>query len=945
MFVNRIVVTIVTPLLAGLAALIFSVAPALAVAPETPETVSPATGITAKTATLHGALDPGNAGEAGSYDFSYEPSSSLAPECGAPGTLAPSFPVAAAGAKGEAKEVTLTGLEPNKEYAFCIVAYSLLAEPSYGTAKPFKTLGLAPEYVAGSEHAAGVSATGATLEATLNPNNEEASYSFEYSTEGKTGAGEKLEGTIVKVSGVLPAELGERTASASTGVLKPDTTYYYRVVAENEKSKEEGKPVEGAVASFTTAPETPETLSPAKSVTATTAVLEGVLNPKATVAVKAGWYFDYNLGTSCTGGSTTAAEAEATVKAMTESNEVEDLQPDAKYTFCLVATNATGAQSTLGNEVSLMTSPAPPTIESGSETTSGVTPYEATLEAQVNPNNQATTYSFEYSTSNTLAGATMLKGKKALSGYGDQTASATTGHVLTPGTTYYYRVVTENASHEKTEGKIEHFTASTTVAPVIENETSSVQSPFAATLEATVNPDYQLTTCAFEYGTDPSLATDTTTVACSKSLGEGGPGTSTSVALTGLKSATTYYFRIVATNASGTTTDTTIEKLETPIAEAPVVEGESVSMVTAFTAELRGKVIPSFQATTCEFQYGTDSSLVTHTTVPCDPGQFGPTSKAEDTGVSLTGLQQDTPYYYRVVATNATGTTTDPTIETFTTLIAPAVTPGEAQDVTRATVMFSGGTVNPEGAETRYRVAYVPASEYAAGATNPYANGRSTTELNAGSGSTPQPVTSTDISELSPGTVYDYAIIATNSGGTIIGPDQTFTTSSSTPPIAITDAAIEVSQFSGTITGSVDTRELSATEQFEFGTTPGTRALIPAAIISVQGPTVNISATVNDLQPDTTYYYRTVATNADGTEYGAEQSFTTPGNPTALTSTPTPAFIPYTPITTLDTTEAHENKTTGTAKKARKTKKPKKKNKHTKHKKHNQKTKKAGLSG
>ena len=111
---------------------------------------------------------------------------------------------------------------------------------------------------------------------------------------------------------------------------------------------------------------------------------------------------------------------------------------------------------------------------------------------------------------------------------------------------------------------------------------------------------------------------------------------------------------------------------------------------------------------------------------------------------------------------------------------------------------------------------------------------------------------------------------------------------------------------------------------------------MPAQIASVAGSTVEISTTFNnDLQPGTTYYYRTVASNQDGTTYGAEQSFTTPGYPSPFTSTPAPAFIPYTSIAALDAAEAHENKTTT----AKKTKKSKKK-KHVKHKKHAQKKKK-----
>ena len=46
------------------------------------------------------------------------------------------------------------------------------------------------------------------------------------------------------------------------------------------------------------APEAPETLSPAESITATTAVLEGVLNPNA--EANTGWYFDYSTEAKCT---------------------------------------------------------------------------------------------------------------------------------------------------------------------------------------------------------------------------------------------------------------------------------------------------------------------------------------------------------------------------------------------------------------------------------------------------------------------------------------------------------------------------------------------------------------------------------------------------------------------------------------------------------------------
>src|SRR6202035_2819440 len=104
---------------------------------------------------------------------------------------------------------------------------------------------------------------------------------------------------------------------------------------------------------------------------------------------------------------------------------------------------------------------------------------------------------------------------------------------------------------------------------------------------------------------------------------------------------------------------------------------------------------------------------------------------------------------------------------------------------------------------------------------------------------------------------------------------------------AVTGEAVGVTQLSATLTGAVNTQGLQTTLQFEFGTspTPGQGSLVPASAIpgSESGSTVGISdAFSGSLQQGTTYYYRTVATNQDGTRYGAERSFNTgsfPGLP------------------------------------------------------------------
>jgi hypothetical protein len=652
--------------LATLAALVFSAAPALAAAPEDPLT-GKAEPVTATTAVLHGVLNPLNAGQPGSYQFDYAP----AETGGCIGNdVAPASPALAMGAEGEAEEVTVTGLESNKEYLFCVVAFSLSAERADGAAVSFKTLPLKP--TVDSEAAAGVSSTAATLEAQVDPNNESTAFTFEYSTQGKTGPGEKLEGTIVKVIGENPIGGGSAQTVSVPRLegLAPGASYFYRVVSKNVTGT-----TEGPVKEFATVP-TPTT-KPVTAITATTVTFHGELTPLNSL-VETEYAFDYGIGTeNCRGGSATTPEDAGIAPPATKtvSTAVTGLQPNVTYSVCLVSLDKFGSGE-VGSEidphtpqVQFSTPAAPPEIKAGSEKASGLTPYEATLEAQVNPNNQATTYTFEYSTTESggaLTGTIVtLKGAGPIGGYGYQTVGVPTGHVLTPGATYHLRVIAEN-----TTGKVEgagEFTAQTVKAPEIISEAFSGLTAEKAKLEATVNPDYQETSCEFEYGTESSLATHTT-VPCPASLGDGGSGVGASVELAGLEPSTPYYFRVLATNGTGTTTDPTIEEFKTLAAQAPTVEAAFTSDVASTSATLNASVNPGALATTYTFEYAPQGAT------------FTPVAEAEGTGILpegdspvgvsvhvQNGLLPGTSYEFRVTAHNSAATVTG-TTASFTTL-------------------------------------------------------------------------------------------------------------------------------------------------------------------------------------------------------------------------------------------------------------------------------------
>ncbi len=67
-------------------------------------------------------------------------------------------------------------------------------------------------------------------------------------------------------------------------------------------------------------------------------------------------------------------------------------------------------------------------------------------------------------------------------------------------------------------------------------------------LNATVNPSGQETTCYFQYGTTTAYGAQTPTAA----VGSGTVGATVSQPIAGLQPGTTYHYRIVATNATGT---------------------------------------------------------------------------------------------------------------------------------------------------------------------------------------------------------------------------------------------------------------------------------------------------------------------------------------------------------------------------------------------------------
>jgi hypothetical protein len=103
-------------------------------------------------------------------------------------------------------------------------------------------------------------------------------------------------------------------------------------------------------------------------------------------------------------------------------------------------------------------------------------------------------------------------------------------------------------------------------------------------------------------------------------------------------------------------------------------------------------------------------------------------------------------------------------------------------------------------------------------------------------------------------------------------------------PDTTTDAASNIQPTSATLNGTVDPDAIQVTGcQFEYATSTSYGQSVPCeqTLPSIGSGTsaVTVSANLSVLPPDTTYHFRLVATNINGTNRGADTTFTTTGPP------------------------------------------------------------------
>ena len=183
-----------------------------------------------------------------------------------------------------------------------------------------------------------------------------------------------------------------------------------------------------------------------------------------------------------------------------------------------------------------------------------------------------------------------------------------------------------------------------------------------ATLHGAVDPEgAQLSApCEFEYGTTKGYGKLAECEQSPAAIGSGAAPVPVSAKLTGLTGNTTYHFRLHAANANGhvNSEDETLTTLP-----APLISSVLATDVSAASATLTAKVNPEGLPTTYHFEYDTspyaEGEAPHGTEAPLGGAEITTALSADHTvEAPLEGLTENTTYHFRLIATNADGTTT-----------------------------------------------------------------------------------------------------------------------------------------------------------------------------------------------------------------------------------------------------------------------------------------------
>lgn len=422
---------------------------------------------------------------------------------------------------------------------------------------------------------------------------------------------------------------------------------------------------------------------------------------------------------------------------------------------------------------------------------------------------------------------------------------------LNDNTTYYYRYRYANGI-ALVDTEIKNFT---TVGYSLPTVTTGVVSDITSNTarcigEATDAGNGSISAKGFCYSTNQTPTIYHNVINCGDSLGV------FEALIENLDINTTYYVRAFATNEKGTGYGE--QKSFTTLGQVPTVVTIPITSITATTAVSGGSITDNGGNEVIEKgvcwsteQYPTTNG--NHTSDGTGNGAYVS---------NLTDLLPNTQYYLRAFAKNSQGIGYGNELTFTTTASLPVLTTKSVTNITENSAKSGGNITNNGGMDITSR-GICWSIEH-----NPTTNDSHTTD-GEGIGEF-----DSDITGLSANVKYYVRAYATNDYGTAYGNEVEFTTAMGMPAVttkSVTGITAQSASCGGEVTNSGG----------------GTITARGVCWSTAQNPTTNDSHTtdgtgvgeftssITGLDNNVTYYIRAYATNANGTAYGEERSFTT----------------------------------------------------------------------
>ena len=539
----------------------------------------------------------------------------------------------------------------------------------------------------------------------------------------------------------------------------------------------------------------------------------GIDNTSAIVT----WSTDLPANTAVAYGTTPAlGQSSAVTPALTNDHGTILVNLTATTTYYIRALSTDGNGNTGGSTILSFTttgylSVPPPVISNVQATSITQTSAIITWTTDILSNSQV-----NYGTT-TAYGSTVLNWPKIL-----QHSVVLTG--LTPGTLYNYTVLSQDPTGTGL-GTTGNFTFTTplniSIPPTISNlATSSITTTSATITWNTDQPsstrvNYGPTTAYGSFQVDANLVT------------------SHSVTLTGLTAGTGYNFNVVSANSSGgsvTSANGTFSTL-TVVSTPPFV-----GYVAAWGINNSGATVTwstDVPANT-QLAYGTSPAL----------GQLSPvqTALTASHGVTLTGLNSGTTYYFVSQSTGASGATGYSSTMTFTTSGAvstpPVISNVKVGSITNNSAVVTWSTDQPASSKVNY------------GLTTAY-------NLSTPLDSTLVTSHTATLNGLTPATTYNLNVVSANGTGNSATSVNYSLQTTGTAPVAPVISAINTTNVTSSTATITWTTDQPSSSLVNYGTTTayGLSSPNPALVTSH-------SVTLTNLLPNTTYNFDVVSANS-----------------------------------------------------------------------------------